>query len=200
MTLTARPVTYGLDASIAQFSADQYQRMVEVGILTDEDKVELLENYVVLKFPRTPLHDGTLQLMNRPMFSLFRGGWLARTQAAVVLSDSLPEPDWSVVRGNSRSYLTRHPEAADVGMVIEVADLSLLRDQQDKARIYARATIPHYWIINLVDGRIEVYSQPSGPVPIPAYGSFQTYQPGESIPLVLDGSVVGSVAATDLLP
>jgi Uma2 family endonuclease len=84
--------------------------------------------------------------------------------------------------------------------VIEVADSSLLRDQRDKTRIYARGGIPCYWIINLVDQRVEVYTQPSGPTAVPSYGSFQTYQPGDAVPLVLDGNTVGTVPVTELLP
>jgi hypothetical protein len=56
------------------------------------------------------------------------------------------------------------------------------------------------WIVNLVDRRIEVYSQPSGPTAIPAYGSFQVYQPGDAVPLVLAGSIGATVPASDLLP
>ena len=85
-------------------------------------------------------------------------------------------------------------------MIVEVADSSLLRDQREKTRIYARAGIPVYWIINLVDRRVEVYTQPSGPTAVPAYGAFQTYQPGDTVPLVLDGATVASVPAADLLP
>jgi Uma2 family endonuclease len=118
----------------------------------------------------------------------------------VVLADSQPEPDFAVTRGDELTYLTRQPTAADVGLVIEVADASLLRDQRDKTRIYARAGIPVYWIINLVDRRIEVYSQPSGPAAVPTYGAFQTYQPGDSVPLVLDGATTASVPVADLLP
>jgi Uma2 family endonuclease len=75
-----------------------------------------------------------------------------------------------------------------------------LRDQRDKTRIYARGGIACYWIVNLVDRRIEVYAQPSGPAAVPAYGSFQTYQPGDAVPLVLDGATVGTVPADELLP
>jgi Uma2 family endonuclease len=85
-------------------------------------------------------------------------------------------------------------------LLIEVADSSLLRDQRDKTRIYARGGIPIYWIVNLVDQRIEVYTQPSGPIAVPAYGSFQTYQPGDGVPLVLDGTTVATVPAAELLP
>jgi Uma2 family endonuclease len=197
---TVTPVTYGHDASIARFSVTRYQRMIETGILTADDKVELLENYVVLRMPRNPIHDGTIDLVKASLGARIPSGWLLRVQQTVVLTDSQPEPDFAIVRGNPRSYLTRHPSAADAGQLIEVADSSLLRDQRDKTRIYARASIPVYWIVNLVDQRIEVYTLPSGPTAVPAYGSFQTYQAGDPIPLVLDGLTVATLAVADLLP
>jgi Uma2 family endonuclease len=186
--------------SMARFSVARYQRMIETGILTPEDKVELLENYVVLKMPRTPRHDSTLQRMLRPLFRVLPSGWGLRVLSAIVLADSQPEPDFALVRGSAADYENRHPGPADVGLVIEVADASLLRDQRDKTRIYARGGIVCYWIVNLVDRRIEVYGQPSGPTPVPAYASFHLYQPGDDLPLVLDGQPVGTVPAADLLP
>jgi len=200
MTPTATPVTYGLDASIPRFSVARYQRMIETGILTSEDKVELLENYVVLKIPRNPLHDGTIQVATEVLAPAIPQAWRLRIQLTIVLSDSQPEPDFAIVRGDARTYLARHPNPSDVGLIIEVADSSLLRDQRDKTRIYARAGIPIYWMVNLVDRRIEVFTQPSGPIAIPTYGSFQSYQSSDSIPLVVDGVRTASLAASDLLP
>ena len=197
---TPAPVTYGTDPSAVRFSVARYQRMVEAGILTAEDKVELLENNLVYKMPRNPRHDSTLQRMLRPLLSVLPTTWDIRIQSAIALADSQPEPDFAFVRGGAVDYENRHPGAADVGLVIEVADSSLLRDQRDKARIYARGSIPWYWIVNLVDRRIEVYSQPTGPTTLPTYTSFQTYQPGDSLPLVLDGTTVSSIPVTDLLP
>jgi Uma2 family endonuclease len=199
-TESKEPVTYGRDASEPRWTLARYQKMIEAGILTPEDKVELLENYVVLRLPRSPRHGCTIQLMFRPLLRSLPAEWMVRVLGTVVLSDSQPEPDFSIVRGTPRTFLTRHPGAADVGLIIEVAESSLLRDQRDKARIYARGGIPCYWIVNLVDRRIEVYGQPSGPTPVPAYGSLQTYQPGDTVPLVLDGATVAAVPAADLLP
>ena len=199
MTATATPVTYGLDASIARFSVTRYQRMIETGILTAEHRVELLENYVVLKLPRNPPHDSTLQRMLRPLMRSLPSGWDLRIQSGIVLDDSQPEPDFAVVRGSSVDYETRQPGPTDIGLVIEVADSSLLRDQRDKTRIYARGGIPCYWIVNLVDHRIEVYTQPSGPVAVPSYQAFQTYQPGDDIPLVLDGNQSALIPDSELL-
>src|SRR5215213_3927391 len=138
-TGTVQPVTYGLDASIAKFSVSQYQRMVEAGILTTEDKVELLENYVVLKMPRNPPHDGTCLRIQKRLPRYIPAGWDVRNQGSLQLTDSQPEPDFAIVRVDPTDYTTHHPTAADVGLLIEVADSSLLRDQRDKTRIYARA-------------------------------------------------------------
>lgn len=200
MASTAIPTTYGLDASIARFSVARYQKMIETGILTNDDKVELLENYVVLKTPRNPPHDGTIDLLMAALPPLLPGGWIPRVQQTVVLSDSQPEPDFSIVRGAARSYLARHPVNTDVGLIVEVAESSLLRDQRDKARIYARGAIPFYWIVNLVDRRVEVYSQPSGPSAVPDYGDSSVYVPGDDVPLVLDSRTVAVVHVNALLP
>src|SRR5947209_15381550 len=121
---TATPATYGHDAAIAKFSVARYQRMIETGILTPEDKVELLENYVVLEMPRNPPHDGTVELLTEILGRIVPGGWRLRVQLTVVLPDSQPEPDLLLARGDTRTFRTRHPLPADVGMLIEVADAS----------------------------------------------------------------------------
>jgi len=199
-TATAQPVTYGLDASIAKFSLPRYQQMIESGILTSADRVELLENYVVLKMPGNPPHDGTIQLISKRLGRRIPAGWDSRIQLSVTLPDSQPEPDLAICRGDETTYLKTHPTPADVGLLIEVADSSLLRDQRDKTRIYARAGIPIYWIINLVDRRIEVHSQPSGAVDLPAYGASQNFNIGQDVPLILDGQTIANIPVAELLP
>jgi Uma2 family endonuclease len=83
---------------------------------------------------------------------------------------------------------------------VEVSDSTLLGDRADKGRIYARAKVPVYWIINLIDRQIEVHEQPSGPTAAPAYAKITTYHDNDSIPLVLDGNTVATLAVLDLLP
>lgn len=197
---SAVPVTYRADPSVYRFSVAQYQRMIDAGVLTADDRAELLEGYVVYKMPRNPPHDGTIQFISSTLRRVIPTGWDLRVQLTVVIPDGQPEPDFAVARGDSRTYLTRHPTGADVGLVVEVANTSLLRDQLDKARNYARANIPVYWIINLVDRRVEVYTQPSGPTATPSYGAMQTFTPGTAVPLILDGNTVAAVPVADLLP
>jgi Uma2 family endonuclease len=192
-------VTYGTDPHLYRFRVEQYLRMTELGIITSDDRIELLENCAVLKMPRNPPHDGTLQCVIKRLTRYLPAGWDIRGQSALVLPDSVPEPDVAVVRGDETTYLLRHPTAADCALVIEVADSSLLRDQRDKTRIYARAGIPLYWIVNLPDRRVEVYSNPTGPTAVPQYQAFATCQPGDTLTLPLD-SATASVPVADLLP
>lgn len=199
MAIAATPLTYGHDASLARFSVASYQRMIASGALTSEDKVELLENYVVLKMPHNPPHDSTIQRMLRPLLRSLPGDWDLRVQSAITLSDSEPEPDFAVVRGSSTDYEGHHPFAADVGLVIEVADSSLARDRHDKGRIYAAANIPNYWVVNLIDRQIEFYSQPTAGGAAAEYAVTQFYGPGETIPIELDGSSVAAIPVAELL-
>ncbi len=81
-----------------------------------------------------------------------------RMQSAITLSRSEPEPDAALVRGNARTYAKHHPKPPDIGLVIEVSDSTLDGDRIDKGRLYAEAGIVCYWIVNLVDRQIEIYS------------------------------------------
>jgi Uma2 family endonuclease len=184
---------------VHQFTVDEYHQMIQTGILDETDRVELLEGYVVDKMPRNPPHDGSIQVAQETLTPRIPAGWCIRIQSAVTLSDSEPEPDLTVARGTSRTYLTRHPGPADVGMLVEISDSSLSRDR-DKARIYARAGITIYWIINLLDRQVELYSLPSGPTASPSYAQQTTYRLGDMVPLVLAGIAVGDLAVQDLLP
>jgi hypothetical protein len=186
-------------SSAHQFTVDEYHRMIQTGILTEINRVELLEGYVVDKMPHNPPHDGSIQLAQETLALRIPAGWCIRIQSAVTLSDSEPEPDLTVARGTSRTYLTRHPGPTDVGMLVEIADSSLSRDR-DKARIYARAGIAIYWIINLFDHQVEVYTSPSGPMASPSYAQQATYGVGNMVPLVLAGVTVSDLAVQDLLP
>lgn len=196
MAIAATPLTYGHDASIARFSVAAYHRIVASGALTSEDKVELLENYLVRKMPHNPPHDSTIQRMLRPLLRSLPGGWDVRVQSAITLSDSEPEPDFAIVRGSSADYEGHHPFASDVGLVIEVADTSLSRDRHDKGRIYANASIPNYWVVNLLDRRIEAYS---GAEAAAEYAASQFYHVGDAIPVVLDGASVAVIPVAELL-
>jgi Uma2 family endonuclease len=187
-------------AGFHRFTVDEYHKLIEVGILTENDRLELIDGYLVEKMPHDPIHDGTLQKVNRRLLRILPAGWEARVQMAITLSRSEPEPDMAVVREASDGYMSRHPGASDFGLVIEVSNTSLDSDRDDKIPMYARDGIPVYWIVNVVDRQVEVYEQPTGASPSPTYGAQRIYKPGDSVPVVLGGVNAGTVAVVDLLP
>lgn len=185
---------------VRRFTVAEYHHMIQTGLLTEDDPVEFLEGWLVPKMVRNAPHDEAIELAVEALRSCLASGWRIRVQSALTLSDSEPEPDVAVVRGPIRSRPPQHPSPPNIALVVEVADSSLARDRTVKARIYARAGIPIYWITNLVDTQVEVYTVPSGPTATPAYGQRQDYRPGDQLPLLLDGQQVGQIAARDLLP
>lgn len=198
-TTTATPVTYGMDASFPRFSVARYQKMIEDGNITPDDQLELLEHYLVLRMPGNPPHDNTIQRLTRLLAKVLPDGWQLRVQLSVTFGDSQPRPDFAIARGDDQTYEARHPGPADLALVIEVAHSSLLRDRRDKARIYARAGVPCYWIVNLVDHWIEVYTQPSGPTVTPEFASITQHPKGDSVALILDGTTRATLPVSDII-
>jgi Uma2 family endonuclease len=190
----------GRMAGFRRFSVKEYHKLIEIGILTEDDNLELLDGYLVHKMSRNPPHDAALQLIQETLPPLLPAGCCLRMQSAITLSRSEPEPDAAIVRGNARTYATHHPTPADAVLVIEVADSTLDGDRIDKARIYAEAGIDHYWIVNLVNRQIEVYTNPSPASTPPSYAQRQDYRIGADVPLLLGTAVVTSVPAGELLP
>ncbi|MGE0682672.1 MAG: Uma2 family endonuclease [Candidatus Binatia bacterium] len=184
---------------IWRLSVEQYHAMIQAGILTEDDPVELLEGWLVTKMPKNPRHSAVTQLMQAALTRALPSGWHVRGQEPVTTEDSEPEPDIVVARGDLRQYLDRHPGPQDVALVVEVADSSLQRDRMLKKRLYAAAGIPAYWVANLPELHIEAYSDPSGPGEQPTYRHEQDYGISDAIPVILDGVEVVRVAVRELL-
>ena len=179
-----------------RFSVEDYHQLYESGILEETDYVELIEGYIVhQQRPRSPLHCGTLSLVLDYLHQMIPDGWRVRVHSGATLSDSEPEPDLAIVRAGRGDYMHRHPGPDDIAALIEVADWTLALDRADKCRIYARAGIPVYWIVNLVDNQIEVYTSPVGD-PAPAYRVRTDRRSGDDIDVILDGQRVGSVSVS----
>jgi Uma2 family endonuclease len=190
----------GMTTFLRPMSVAAYQSLIDNGHITEDDRVELLEGYMVVKMPANPPHDSTITKLYRRLDRMVPGGFVVRCQTGSLLPDSRPEPDLAVARGAEDAFDARHPEPADLALVIEVADSSLPIDRVDKNRIYARVSIPQYWVVNLVDRQIEVYTDPTGPQSAPVYRRRQDFAPGAVVPVELDGVTVGSVSVDEVLP
>jgi Uma2 family endonuclease len=191
--------TAGIQAGFRRWTLQEYHALAEMGLLTEDDNLELIEGYLVHKMTRKPPHDDVLADLLDWLVKHCPSGWRVRPQCAITLSDSEPEPDFAVVVDGPRRYRQRHPQPEDIGLVIEVSDSSLEIDRTDKARIYARAGLPVYWIVNLVDGQIEVYTTPSGTTQSPAYATRQNFRPGDEVPLILGGTEIARLPVASLL-
>jgi len=182
-----------------RFSVDQYEKMIEAGILTSADRVELIEGIVVQKMTQHPPHAVAIDFALDALHPLLPDGWRLREQKPIKLSNSEPEPDLVIVRGPLQRYERRHPGPRDIALLLEVADTALEADRQEKGRTYARAHIPVYWIINLIDRQVEVYTEPKGGK-TPAYRRRMDYTFKAQVPLRIEGNEVGQVSVSELLP
>lgn len=154
--MAAQPVRH-------RFTVDDYYRMAEAGILSWEDRVELIEGEIVDMSPIGVRHAQCVDRLNMLLSSISLGKAIVRVQSPIRLDEhSEPQPDLTLLRLRDYSHDHRHPGPEDVLLLIEVSDTTLTMDQKAKLPLYARAAIQEVWIINLQQDRIEVYAQPEG--------------------------------------
>lgn len=194
LTPPTAPPPMRIPLRMRRFTVDEYHRMIEAGILTEADNVELLEGYLVEKDRvRTPQHDGPMDLFEGAIAGLIPPGWFLRIRRAITLGTSEPEPDYAIVRDTRRDYLQRHPGPAEVGLLVEVSYSNLADDLSDKVRIYSEAGIPLYWVIDTVNKRLIAYSGPG-------FSIRAEHAIGSTVPLVLGGRTLGHLAVADVMP
>jgi Uma2 family endonuclease len=174
--------------------------MIASGALTEDNPIELLQGWLVQKMPKKPKHSTITRILRKLLSELVLSGWYVDSQEPMTTADSEPEPDVMIVQGTEIDYLDRHPEPGDVALVIEVSDTTLNRDRTLKKQLYAAATVPIYWIVNLLDNQVEVYSQPFMGAAGPDYKQRQTYTSPESVPVWLKSEQIGEISVAHLFP
>ena len=193
-TVTAPSATPALAPH--RFTVADYYRMLEAGILTEDDRVELLGGQVVAMSPIGPPHAYAVDCCVEAFAGLVVARRvILRLQNPLALGDyDEPQPDVALVTPPRGRYATAHPGAAEVLLLVEVADSSLAYDQSTKAAVYATAGIRELWIVNLPEGVLEVYRNPAPT----GYQDRQTHQRDERVtPLAFPEL---AVAVADLLP
>ena len=177
-----------------RFTVERYDAMIDAGILDENDRVELIRGEIVPKMPIGDRHSACLMRLNEYLVQAIGKRAMFGIQNPIVFADSEPEPDVSVVRRKDNYYADGKPRAADILLIIEVADSSLEFDREDKLPIYAEAGIPEYWIVNLIDDVIEVYRDPHRST----YATTSLVRRGES--LAPQGLPDVTIAVSDVLP
>jgi Uma2 family endonuclease len=180
-----------------RMSLEKYEAVVACGVFARKDRIHMINGFLVAKRPQDPPLDTFDELCGQALHAVIPAGWYVRPAKPIRLPEqvSMPEPDRCVVRGSIREYSQRSPGAADVALVVEVADSSLGEDRK-MIQIYGGGGIPAFWIVNLVDRHVEVYTLPYAD----GYHSRQDYTADQEVPVVIDGVEAGRVRVADIMP
>lgn len=151
-----------MQTKVRLWNVDEYHRMLETGIITAEERVELIEGQVIPMSAKNPPHAATTLCASDYLKRLLAEVALVRVQDPIQLNQySEPEPDIAVVRIDSRKYVTHHPQPNEVFLLIEVADTTLESDRKQKAPLYAQAGIIDYWILDVNQYKVYVFREPN---------------------------------------
>jgi Uma2 family endonuclease len=143
-----------------RFSRAEYERLIELGVFQPGEPIELIGGELMVAEPKGAPHYTAIRKTAKALEAAFGPGWEVRTEGPIGLDDdSEPEPDVAVVPGSADDYARAHPSRPV--LTVEVAESSLAVDRQHKGSLYARAGLPDYWILNLVDRVLEVFREPA---------------------------------------
>jgi Uma2 family endonuclease len=160
------------------FTVDDYHRMVDAGILSERDRVELIEGEILAMTPIGPPYGAAVDRANRAMVTATGDRAIVRVQGSVRLNEyNEPQPDFVLLRPKDDYYATGLPGPKDIFLIVEVAQSSLEYDRTVKARLYAENGIPEYWVADLEHDCVFVHTDPRGG----AYRTVRQLQRGESI-------------------
>jgi Uma2 family endonuclease len=182
------------------WTREEYYKMAETGVLRPGERVELIGGKVIAMVPQDSPHYTAIDLVKEELRKIFSVGYVVRVQGPLDLGlISQPEPDVAVVRGTIRDYAKAHPNSAL--LVVEVAESSLAYDRSIKASLYASAGIPDYWVLNLINRRLEVSRDP---IVMPGqphgYGYRTCTQYFATDTVTPLAAATGKVTVADLLP
>jgi Uma2 family endonuclease len=183
--------------SLYRFTVAQFDRMLRDETIGPRERVELIDGLVVTKVSKNPPHIHVGKLLFFAFTKIVPKGWHISKDDDVVVSDhDKPQPDLAIVRGELGDYPDRYVTSRDIALATEISESTLASDRSLKMPRYALAKIPVYWIVNLVDEQVEVYTDPVGAT----YTNRTVFPRGEQVPVVVDGKVVGQIAVSDILP
>lgn len=159
-----------------RFTVAEYERMGQVGIFSEDERVELVCGEVLKMPPIGERHAGSVDFLANMITKRLRRGVIVRVQNPIRLDEySQPQPDITILKHRDDFYRHAHPKPEDILLVIEVSDTTLEYDLKVKVPLYARAGIPETWVVNLPGKRLKTYADPAGG----AYQTIKSYARGE---------------------
>jgi len=177
----------------------QFRKAIDAGVF-GENHVELLGGIPFIMSENPPHIVATARVHRALAVLAFLPRWFANKEHRLALGRWRPLADVVVLQGPDSTYATRLAQAADVALLVEVADTSYAKDSGPKLRRYAGSRIPVYWIVDLKRRLVEVRGLPYGKGKLAGYARCDIYQEGDQVPVVLDGQEVGRGPVSDLLP
>lgn len=178
-------------------TAKQFVKMIEAGIFPEGDRVELLGGLLVDMMTKYEPHDFAVDMLAERFRGWLPVGWIVREEKAMQLGANWrPEPDVIVARGPRQNYRHQSPRAADLALVVEVADSSYPKDRGIKWRRYGQTGVPCYWLLSIHGRTLEVFTDPFAQ----GYRTAVTFDQKSFVPFVIEGRELGRVAVADLLP
>ena len=159
----------------------EYDRMIEFGIYTDNDRIELLNGEIIELMPKGPKHTSANSRLVRFFIRLFGEKLIVRGQDPIWLDGiSEPEPDIVLANWNETEYSEGHPTPADILLIMEISDTTLAYDRETKAKAYSRNGIQQYLLLNLQNETLENFREPDAD----GYQFKRTLRKGDSLNLV----------------
>ncbi|MDQ3323046.1 MAG: Uma2 family endonuclease [Acidobacteriota bacterium] len=161
MTTIADLERVSLRVSSKRFRVEDFRKMTEAGILPEESGWEIIDGYLIDKITIGSKHAGTVKRFSEMLRDLTRNEAIISVQDPIHIDEyNEPEPDIALLKRRSDFYSENHPTPPDVLLLIEVSDSTVEYDREIKKRLYAEAEIIEFWLVNLKNNTIEVYSQP----------------------------------------
>lgn len=136
-----------------------YHQIIESGVL-DGKSVELLEGEIVTVSPESPIHSSKIDTIAEYLRKVLQKIAKIREAHPITLDNSEPEPDIAIVRFNDNNYSQRHPYSQDIYWIVEISNRTLTKDLEEKSVTYARNSIREYWVIDLVNNKLWLFTNP----------------------------------------
>jgi Uma2 family endonuclease len=160
------------------FTVDEYHRMGEAGIFSEDDRVELVEGEIVMMSPIGSYHAASVKQTSSEFHNILGGRAIVSVQDPIVLNDfSEPQPDIALIRPRADFYRHALPTASDVLLIVEIADSSIEYDRDIKLPAYARSGIPEVWLADIPAETVTAHTEPTNG----AYRNVRAFRRGDSI-------------------
>ena len=180
--------------NLARLTLDQYHGLVAAGVLDASSRMELLDGLLVEKMPKSPLHTAIATRFLQILYGLKLPNTFIGSERPITLTseNSEPESDIAIIRGSNDDFLTDHPTAADVLLLIEIANTSLRKDQRNVPR-FAAAGVPRLVVVDVVAETMTLHEQPTAE----GYGRVESV---DAFDILMDGRSLGTIHAADVFP